>query len=537
MGKMQLHFLPGHRRVTISTRDCLPEIVKEQGGGSGKTPNHRRLSCRSVLPTALLLMIIMPFLFFRTAFLALDGATRCPSLDCIGRTLSQRFQWIGGDSPRALAAELTWAILKAENELNENQKNEDVPESLDQLIADLKTKTHNVDMFVLKTKLLLSKMEQKVREAKLQGYIYRHYASIGVPMSLHCLSLKLADEYSSNAAARTQIPSPDSVTCLTNNLYQHYVLLTDNVLAAGIVIASAVKSSSKPENAVFHIITDKKTYAPMHAWFALNPVYSPAVLEVKGLHQLDWPSESNIKVVEITEMHGAVKEYFYNRWHGSNLSHVSSDFGREMETARRSPNYVSFMNHMRIYLPELFPKLHKVVFLDDDIVVQHDLSHLWEIDLQGMVNGAVETSKKFEVYLNFSNPFVSKRFQRDRLAWAYGMNIFDLQAWRKTDITERYHYWLKLNLDSGSTLWRLGTLPPALLAFDGYVHIIDSKWHVSGLGYRPDVDRQTLEEAAVLHFSGPAKPWLQIGFPELRSLWSRHLNFSNEFIRSCGFME
>ncbi|CAN6443590.1 unnamed protein product [Victoria cruziana] len=390
MGKMQLHFLPGHRRVTISTRDCLPEIVKEQGGGSGKTPNHRRLSCRSVLPTALLLMIIMPFLFFRTAFLALDGATRCPSLDCIGRTLSQRFQWIGGDSPR------------------------------------------------------LSKMEQKVREAKLQGYIYRHYASIGVPMSLHCLSLKLADEYSSNAAARTQIPSPDSVTCLTNNLYQHYVLLTDNVLAAGIVIASAVKSSSKPENAVFHIITDKKTYAPMHAWFALNPVYSPAVLEVKGLHQLDWPSESNIKVVEITEMHGAVKEYFYNRWHGSNLSHVSSDFGREMETARRSPNYVSFMNHMRIYLPELFPKLHKVVFLDDDIVVQHDLSHLWEIDLQGMVNGAVETSKKFEVYLNFSNPFVSKRFQRDRLAWAYGMNIFDLQAWRKTDITERYHYWLKL---------------------------------------------------------------------------------------------
>lgn len=39
------------------------------------------------------------------------------------------------------------------------------------------------------------------------------------------------------------------------------------------------------------------------------------------------------------------------------------------------------MNHIRIYLPELFPTLVKVVFLDDDIVVQTDLSALWDIDM------------------------------------------------------------------------------------------------------------------------------------------------------------
>lgn len=77
-------------------------------------------------------------------------------------------------------------------------------------------------------------------------------------------------------------------------------------------------------------------------------------------------------------------------------------------------------------------------------------------------------------------------------------------------------------------------LPPALLAFEGQVHPIDPSWHLAGLGYRsPETHRDILETAAVLHFSGPAKPWLEIGLPEVQSLWNRHVNFSNEIIRKC----
>ena len=93
-----------------------------------------------------------------------------------------------------------------------------------------------------------------------------------------------------------------------------------------------------------------------------------------------------------------------------------------------------------------------MVFLDDDIVIQQDLSPLWEIDLGGKVNGAVETcrgedewvmSKRFRNYFNFSHPLVAKHLDPEECAWAYGMNIFDLNAWRKTDIRETYHYWLR----------------------------------------------------------------------------------------------
>jgi lipopolysaccharide biosynthesis glycosyltransferase len=101
---------------------------------------------------------------------------------------------------------------------------------------------------------------------------------------------------------------------------------------------------------------------------------------------------------------------------------------------------------------QLFPDLERVVFLDDDVVVQKDLSELWDMDLHGMVNGAVETchgddtsvmSKTFKNYFNFSHPIIASIFDPKKCAWAYGMNVFDLQAWRKADITRVYHYWQK----------------------------------------------------------------------------------------------
>jgi hypothetical protein len=87
----------------------------------------------------------------------------------------------------------------------------------------------------------------------------------------------------------------------------------------------------------------------------------------------------------------------------------------------------------------------QVLFLDDDIVVQRDLTRLWEEDLEGNVNGAVETCgasfHRFDKYLNFSNPKIRDNFDPRACGWAYGMNVFDLKVWKEKDITGIYHRW------------------------------------------------------------------------------------------------
>lgn len=131
-------------------------------------------------------------------------------------------------------------------------------------------------------------LEQTTRTAKIQEYLYRHVASSGIPKQLHCLDLKLAHEYSINANARLQLPSAELVPALVDNSYFHFVLASDNILAASVVASSLVQNSFRPEKVVLHIITDSKTFSPMQAWFSLHPLTPPGLIAFHGhVHAID----------------------------------------------------------------------------------------------------------------------------------------------------------------------------------------------------------------------------------------------------------
>uniref|UniRef100_A0A0E0B5P7 Hexosyltransferase n=1 Tax=Oryza glumipatula TaxID=40148 RepID=A0A0E0B5P7_9ORYZ len=188
---------------------------------------------------------------------------------------------------------------------------------------------------------------------------------------------------------------------------------------------------------------------------------------------------------------------------------------------------------------DVYPKLDKILFLDDDIVVQKDLTGLWDVDLNGKVNGAVETCgesfHRFDKYLNFSNPHIARNFDPNACGWAYGMNIFDLKEWKKKDITGIYHKWQSMNEDR--VLWKLGTLPPGLLTFYKLTHPLDKSWHVLGLGYNPSIDRSEIDNAAVVHYNGNMKPWLELAMTKYRPYWTRYIKYDHPYIRGCNLAE
>ncbi|URE38878.1 Glycosyl transferase family 8 [Musa troglodytarum] len=448
-----------------------------------KGPN-RRFSHRLVVPAVLVAGLLLPFVFIRAAFLALDAraASICPSIStllsppvfpcflsllpsplpigllqmltvmsgmdsgCLGWTLRPRLLL---DSSQDFGKELRRVYLEEAEEGGHNKLDPRLvnaaPDSLDDLMSEMSSSSsyQHLDLrtLLLKTKAMLLKMDQKVQSARLRALIFQHLASTGIPKSMHCLSLRLAEQYLVNAAARSSLPPPEYASCLTDNSYIHIALITDNILAAAVMVSSTMTSAADPEKVVFHIITDKKTYTSMHAWFAIHPVF-PAILE-------------------------------------------------------------------------LFPKLERVIFMHDDVVVQRDLTSLWYLDLHGLVMGAVSAQesddegsgdglclgKTFGDYINFSNPMLT---------------------------TSPSSY----NRESGFALWPMGSLPPALLAFHGQVLPLNRSWLLSGLGWQMP-DPELLQSAAVIHFSGPGKPWLETGHPELRKIWQSQLNHSDELVSSC----
>ncbi|XP_072992808.1 probable galacturonosyltransferase 14 isoform X1 [Typha latifolia] len=542
---MQLRISPSMRSITISSSNGVVDSMKVRVAPphTHPPPPSRHVSYRTLFRAVLALAFFLPFVFILTAVVTLEGVNNCSSLDCLGRRLGPRFLGKRGDDSTRLVKDL-YDILN-EVSFGELQVGLKLPESFVEFLSEMKNNQYDAKTFAIRLKATMEHMDREVKRARLAEQLHKYYAASAIPKGIHCFSLRLTDEYSSNAHARKQLPPPELLPLLSDNSYQHFVLASDNILAASVVVTSAVRSSSKPDKIVFHVITDKKTYPGMHSWFALNPI-SPAIVEVRGVHQFDWLTRENVPVLEAVENHHGVQNH-YHGYHvrGTNISDNPRVFASKLQA--RSPKYISLLNHLRIYLPEqLFPNLKKVVFLDDDVVVQHDLSHLWEINLTGKVNGAVETckgkdkwvmSKRFRTYFNFSHPLIAKNLDPNECAWAYGMNIFDLAAWRRTNIKETYHFWLKENLKSNLTLWKFGTLPPALIAFRGHVHAIDPSWHMLGLGYQEKTDLDSVRKAAVIHFNGQCKPWLGIGYKHLQPFWTKHVNYSNDFIRNCHILE
>ncbi|KAK6934389.1 Glycosyl transferase, family 8 [Dillenia turbinata] len=529
---MQLHISPSLRHVTLLPGKGVREFIKVKAGS-------RKFSYRMVFYSLLFFTFLLRFVFVSTTVDPIDGESKCSTIGCLGKKLGPR---ILGRKMESNVLEVMYEVLEEAAEEVEIKAGPEVPQSLEEFVAEMKETRPDARTFATKLRTMVTVLEQRTRKAKIQEYLYRHVASNSIPKQLHCLALKLANEHSNNAAARLQLPSPECVPYLVDNSFFHFVLASDNILAASVVASSLVRNSLQPERVVLHIITDRKTYYPMQAWFSLHPL-QPAIIEVKALHQFDWFAKGKVPVLEAMEKDQKVRSQF----RGGSSAIVANNTEKPNVIAAKlqalSPKYNSMMNHIRIHLPELFPSLNKVVFLDDDIVIQTDLSALWDIDLNGKVNGAVETcrgedkfvmSKKFKSYLNFSHPLIAKNFDPNECAWAYGMNIFDLGAWRKTNISNTYHYWLEENLKSDLSLWQLGTLPPGLIAFHGHVHIIDPFWHMLGLGYQDNTSLADAETAGVIHFNGRAKPWLDIAFPQLRPLWAKYVNFSDKLIKSCN---
>lgn len=434
-----------------------------------------------------------------------------------------------------LYQELMLRIKECQRTLGEANADSDLPQSapekikaMGHVLSKAREQFYDCATVTKKLRAMLQSADEQVRTLKKQSTFLSQLAAKTVPKGLHCVSMRLTIDYYLLPLEKREFPKKDKLEDPT--LY-HYALFSDNVLAASVVVNSTIMNAKESEKHVFHLVTDKLNFGAMKMWFLLNPP-GKAAIHVENVDDFKWLNSSYCPVLRQLES-AAMKEYYFKADHPTTLSAGSSNL------KYRNPKYLSMLNHLRFYLPQVYPKLDKILFLDDDIVVQKDLTPLWSVDLHGKVNGAVETCgesfHRFDKYLNFSNPHIARHFDPNACGWAYGMNVFDLKEWKKQDITGIYHKWQNMNEDR--VLWKLGTLPPGLITFYGLTHPLDKSWHVLGLGYNPSVDRSEIDNAAVVHYNGNMKPWLELAMTKYRPYWTKYIKYDHPFLQQCNINE
>ncbi|KAH7316272.1 hypothetical protein KP509_21G086200 [Ceratopteris richardii] len=363
---------------------------------------------------------------------------------------------------------------------------------------------------IQKLKDTIFAVNDQLTKAKKHGELSNLIAARSTPKSLHCLSMRLLEERISNEAKYTEDDDELTTRRLRDPTLYHYVIFSDNVLGASVVINSAVSNAKRPQKHVFHIVTDKMNYWAMKVWFKMRPPNNVSYIEVKSMDDFPVLKPSYVPLLQQLESDNKYK-FIKHR---------------------------IMLKHLRFYLPEMFPKLHRVLLLEDDVVVQKDLTPLFQLDMEGKVNAAVDTCSDFNQHyrdvMNFSHPLIKKKFDPETCAWAYGVNVFDLDAWRKLKCTEEYHHWQ--NENENHTLWKLwNLLTPGLIMFHKKTKILDKSWHVLGLGRDPSIGSDKVKKAAVIHYTGNMKPWLDVALNQYRDYWTKYVDYGMVFVQMCNF--
>ena len=208
--------------------------------------------------------------------------------------------------------------------------------------------------------------------AATQSATFGQLAAEAVPKSLHCLSLRLVTKWAADERLRGKVRAMQGSFApkLTDNNLYHFCVFSDNVLGASVVINSTIINSQHPERLVFHVVTDALNDGAMKTWFALND-FKGVAIEIRNVESFTFLNATYVPVLK--QLQDAATQSYYFR---SN----SQGGGEAQKTALkfRNPKYLSMLNHLRFYIPEVYPMLKKVCcYLQGASLVFHTKSYNW----------------------------------------------------------------------------------------------------------------------------------------------------------------
>lgn len=269
----------------------------------------------------------------------------------------------------------------------------------------------------------------------------------------------------------------------------HVVISSENSRLGGMValINSIVSNAKDPSTIFFHLITDADSSAHLKFWLMSSKLRS-----------------INYEIIQ-----------FPQEW----VAHKIGFRGSRTELGKP-------INYARYYLPRLLPHVSgRIVYLDDDCIVQGDIDQLYQMrlkagtlvafaeDCQGMSKRITFMQNNYADFFDLKNKhFKALKIKPTDCAFNAGVFVTDLSEWQRHNITAKLEYWLELNSREelyGNERGGGGAQPPMMLVFYNKYTPMAQIWNVHYLGWTPrtSYSRQFIQRAKLLHWSGHFKPW------------------------------
>lgn len=115
-------------------------------------------------------------------------------------------------------------------------------------------------------------------------------------------------------------------------------------------------------------------------------------------------------------------------------------------------DYVSIAAYFRILTPLIFPEIEKAIYFDVDIIVNGDITGLWEINIENFAIGAVREGENDDIRL-----YNIIDYNKEKGLFNSGVLLMNLKYWREKHVTERTMEFIK-NFPEKCYAWDQGAL-------------------------------------------------------------------------------
>lgn len=190
-------------------------------------------------------------------------------------------------------------------------------------------------------------------------------------------------------------------------------------------------------------------------------------------------------------------------------------------------SHISTTAFARVFLPEILSNdIHKVLYLDSDIICNGGLSGLWEIDLKDHPVGGVIDS-------NGTHPVFHQRLETP-MTIPYinsGVLLMNLDSWRKNGYVAQLMECASIKkfpfLDQDTINYffqdKIQLLPVKYNAQTSYLIVGEDKWFIDYL-YLEEV-REAMKKPVIVHYLSSSKPWTTAFCPQ-KEMWERYKEIS-----------
>lgn len=192
----------------------------------------------------------------------------------------------------------------------------------------------------------------------------------------------------------------------------------------------------------------------------------------------------------------------------------------EKELANINLNHLGTSALYRLKCFDVIPE-DKVLYLDADIIVRHNIEPLYSIELGNYLSAGVE---------DLVAPKIKEKLGLDSNAFCInsGVLLFNLKECRKTNYKKILFDYLsnqEIGDDQESLNYTMQSkIKPVDITWNYtyYVNMYDDQEHHKNVGLDP----------SILHFLGPKKPWIPIFNPIGRSEYFKYLKLTPWYSRS-----